>query len=115
MYPVCVIARETTSGYDTVNMGMMLQLLIPGMQDAEKADFRSEVPGIRGDLDQSLRAGTEEEPIDHLLVLQCQRSQLMWQREYNMRITRRQQFSLSCFKPAFASLTLTLRAVSVPA
>ena len=110
-----MIERKTAGRNDAMDMWMVLQLLIPGMQDAEKADFRSEVPGICGDLDQSLSAGTEEEPIDHLLVLQRQRCQLMWQREYNMRIRRRQQLSLSCFKPAFASLILALRAVSVPA
>lgn len=96
-------------------MRMMLQLLIPGMQHAEETDFRSEVPGICGDLDQSLGAGTEEQSIDHLLVLKCQRCQLMRQGEYDMRIRRRQQFSASCFEPAFASLALTLRAVSVSA
>lgn len=36
---------------DTVNMGMMQQLLIPGMQHAEESDLRSQVLGIAGDLE----------------------------------------------------------------
>ena len=31
-HPVRVIARQAASGHDTVNVGMMLQLLIPGVE-----------------------------------------------------------------------------------
>ena len=37
-----VIARQAASGHDTVNVGMMLQLLIPRVEHAEKTDLRAE-------------------------------------------------------------------------
>ena len=39
--------HETASGHDVMHMGMMLEVLSPGMQDAEEADICSEVPGSR--------------------------------------------------------------------
>ena len=115
MYPVRVIAGEAASGHDAMNMWMMLQLLIPGMKDAEETDLRSEVRGIRCDFDQSLGAGAQEQAVDHFFVLQCQGGQLMRKREDDMGVGRRQQFGASCFEPAVARLALTLRAVPVTA
>ena len=43
-----------------VNMRMMLQSLIPGMEHAEEADLGSQVTGIAGDLQQSFGAGVEQ-------------------------------------------------------
>ena len=49
--PMRVIARETAGSHDAVNMRMVLQLLIPCMENTEEADFGSEASGIGGDLD----------------------------------------------------------------
>ena len=115
MHPMRVIARKTTGGHDTVNMWMVLQLLIPGMEDAEETDLSAEVPGICSDLDQGLGAGAEEQPVYHFFVLQCQRGQLMRECENDMSVRHRQQFGASRFQPAFARLALTLRAVPITA
>jgi hypothetical protein len=50
-------------------MGMMLKLLIPGVEDAEEADLGAETLGVRGDFDQCLGTATEQHPIDHFFVL----------------------------------------------
>ena len=50
--PAGVVRSETAGGNDAVDMGMMLQSLVPGMEHAEEADLGSEVPGIAGDLQQ---------------------------------------------------------------
>lgn len=69
MYPVRMIAGEAAAGYDAMNMGMMLQLLIPGMENAEETYLSAKVPRICSDLDQCLCAGTEEQAVDHFFVL----------------------------------------------
>lgn len=46
-----VITRETAGSHDAVNMRMVLQLLIPRMENTEEADFGAEMPGIRCDFD----------------------------------------------------------------
>jgi hypothetical protein len=38
-HPMSMVARQTAGSNDAVNVGMMLQLLIPRMQNAEEADL----------------------------------------------------------------------------
>src|SRR5271157_3227888 len=66
--PVGVIQRESTRWDHAMDMGMMLQPLIPGMKHAEEADLGSKVPGIAGDLEQSCGAGVKQQVVDELLV-----------------------------------------------
>lgn len=49
-FPVGVIRRQTSGGDHTVNVRVMLELLIPGVQDAEESDLGAEMPGISGNL-----------------------------------------------------------------
>ena len=68
-HPMGVIARQTAGSHDTVDVGMMLELLIPGVEDAEEADLGAEALGVCGNFEESLRAAAEQQSIDHLLVL----------------------------------------------
>jgi hypothetical protein len=43
-----------------MNMGMRLEFLIPGMEDAEEPDLGAKALGIAGDFDQRLGAGPEQ-------------------------------------------------------
>jgi hypothetical protein len=115
MYPARVVAGETAGGHDAMDMWMVLQLLIPGVEDAEETDLGPEAFGIRSDLGQCLGAGAEEQAVDDFFVLQCQGCQLMRKREDNMSVSRRQQFGTARFEPAVARLALALRAVPVTA
>src|SRR5512142_911730 len=74
--PVGVIAGESARGNDTVDMGMKLEFLVPGVEHAEEADLRSEMGRVACDFQQSFGAGSEQQTIDEFLVLQSQRSQL---------------------------------------
>ena len=80
-HPMGMIARQAASGDDAVNVGMMLQLLIPGVEDAEEADLGAEVLRVRGNFDQGLGAAAEQQPVDHFFILQGQWRQLVGQRE----------------------------------
>jgi hypothetical protein len=53
-------------------MGMMLQPLIPGMEQAEEADLGSKVSRIASNLEQSGRTAAEQQAIDQPLVLERQ-------------------------------------------
>ena len=50
--PTGVVGSETAGGHHAVDMGMMLQSLVPGMEHAEEADLGAEVAWIAGDLQQ---------------------------------------------------------------
>src|ERR1700683_4127408 len=58
--PVRVIWSQTASGNYAVNMRMMLQSLVPGMEHAEEADLRAEMTRIAGDLQQSCGTGVKQ-------------------------------------------------------
>ena len=47
--PAGVIARESAGGNDTVDMGMKLEFLVPGVEHAEEANVRTEMGGIARD------------------------------------------------------------------
>ena len=68
-HPMGMIARQTAGSDDAVNVGMMLQFLIPGMKNAEETDLGAEALGVRGNFEESLCAAAEQQSIDHLLVL----------------------------------------------
>ena len=85
-YPVRVIPGQAAGGHDTMNVRMMLQLLIPGVEDTEKADLGTEMLGVRGNIDQGVGAAAEQQTVNHCFVLQGQRRQLMGEREDDMSI-----------------------------
>jgi hypothetical protein len=71
--PAAPVGREATAGHDTMEMGMRMKVLSPGMQHRQKAEPGAEVLGVGGDLQQGFGGGTEEHAIHQPLVLQCQR------------------------------------------
>ncbi len=70
-----LIAGESAGGNDTVDMGMQLDFLIPGMEHAEETDLGAEMSGVASDFEKSFGAGPKQQTIDDFLVLQSQRSQ----------------------------------------
>jgi hypothetical protein len=68
--PVGVIQRQPTGSDDTVDMGMKLELLIPGVQHTEEADFGPQMSEIAGDFEQCFCTGSEQQIVDDFLVLQ---------------------------------------------
>jgi hypothetical protein len=55
--PAIMVRSEAASGDYTVHMRVMLQSLIPGMEDAEEADLGAEVTGVACDFKQRVGAG----------------------------------------------------------
>ena len=74
-----------------MNVRMMLKSLSPGMEYGEKADFSAEMSWVRRNFDQRFRYCTEQNAIDHTLVLQRQWSKQLRQREHHMKVRNRQQ------------------------
>ena len=58
--PARVIRRPSSGGDDAVDMRMMLQRLVPGMEHAEEAHVRTEGSWVACDLEQCGRACAEE-------------------------------------------------------
>ena len=75
-----------------MDMGMMQQVLAPGVQHRQKADLRSQMPGIGGDLLQRLGHRPEQQAVADPLVLQCQRRKFLGDGEDDVTIRHREQF-----------------------
>jgi hypothetical protein len=52
-----------------MDMGMVLQSLIPCMEHAEEADLRAQVTRVASNLQQGCGTGMEEQVVDQPLVL----------------------------------------------
>jgi hypothetical protein len=70
VHPAGVIEREASGLHHTMDMGMKPDLLVLGVQHTEETNLCTEVSGIASDFEESFRAGTKQEIVDHLFVLQ---------------------------------------------
>ena len=94
---------------------MKLEVLSPTVQDGKKADFRTEVFGVRRDGFQSLGCGPEENAVDSLLVLESDRSNLFRHGEDDMKVRDLKKFGLAVLKPLGSGQGLTFWAMAIPA
>ena len=94
---------------------MKPDLLIPGVQHAEETNLCTEVSGIASDFEKSFRAGTKQEIVDHLFVLQHHWCQVAGECEDHVQVARGEQFSSTGGDPPFASSGLTLWAMAITA
>jgi hypothetical protein len=95
-----MVRSEAARGGNAVDVGMLLQPLVPGMEHGEEADLRVEVAGIASDLKQGCGAGLEEQVVDHALVLERKRCEFTRQGEDEVHVSGGQQFLFSCLEPA---------------
>src|SRR6266498_2466902 len=58
--PAGVVRSKTAGSQYAMDMRMMLQPLVPGMEHAEEADLGSQVAWIAGDLQQSCSADAKQ-------------------------------------------------------
>ena len=101
-----MIRSETAGGKHAVDMGMMLQALIPGVEHAEETDLRTEVTRIAGDLQQGLSTSLKQQVVDQPFILQCERSQFPRQGEDDVHVAGGQQLPFPRLKPALAGVAL---------
>src|SRR5581483_2346079 len=67
--PLRVVRRQAAARNDAMHMGMVLQVLTPGVEHREKADLGAQQSGIFGHLLQGLRHGAKQNSINDTLVL----------------------------------------------
>ena len=85
-----MIGRESASRHDVVNMGMLLQGLSPGVQDAEESDLRAKTAlWIGSHFQQGRGTGIEQESEQDFPVLPDQRHQRVGNAKDNMKVDHR--------------------------
>src|SRR5229473_6782591 len=61
--PTRVIERQSAGGHHTMGMGVMFELLIPGVEHTEEADFGAEMFGVASDLEECFGAGLQQQVV----------------------------------------------------
>jgi hypothetical protein len=96
-------------------VGVVFEVLIPGMEHTEEADLRPEMFRIASDLEEGCGTGLQQARVQELLVLQGERRQFMREGKDNMDVARGEKFLTTRWEPTGAGVGLTLRAVPVAA
>jgi hypothetical protein len=113
--PARLVRRDSSARNYAMHVGVMQQVLPPGVQNAEKADGGSQMFGVRGDFQQGIRTGLQQQTVDLLFVLQGERGQFMRQGKYDVEVAYWQDFRLPFGDPPVAGCGLALRAVAIAA
>ena len=113
MHPLRPIRRESPDGDDAVHMGMVQEILAPRVEHTQKANRRTKMLRIGGDLEQRGRARAEEQIVDDLLVLQREPRELVRQREDHMVVADGQKLLLPFGEPLVARMGQALRTVPI--
>ena len=78
------VERQSAGRNEAMQVGMMTQVLRPGVQHREHAYTSAEMARIGGDLQQGLGSGTEQQVVKQTLVAECERRQLLGHRKDDM-------------------------------
>jgi len=113
--PVGAIGSEAAGGNDVVDMGMMLEVLSPGMEHAEESDVGSQVSGVTSQFEHRRCAGAVEQVVEQPLVLQYKSGEFMGQGEHDVEVGHGQQFSRTRGQPLGTRVPLALGTVPVAA
>jgi hypothetical protein len=76
--PSGAIESEAAGWNDVVDVGMMFEVLSPGMQHTEESDIGSQVLGIASQFEHRRGAGAVEQIVEQPLVLQRGSVKTMW-------------------------------------
>lgn len=98
-----------------MQMRMEKQVLSPTVKNGEKADLGAQMFGIASDGGQGLGSGSEENAVEEIFVLVSDGSDLLGNREDDMKIVSRENFGRSFFDPLRTSERLALWTVAVTA
>ena len=113
--PAVIIPSESSGGNQAVQMGMVLQVLAPGVKHGEDADASAEESRIGGQFEQGLGDSTKQQGVHQSLISQCQRSERLGQGEDDMGVRHRQKTGGLFLEPAIARRGLTLGTVAITA
>jgi hypothetical protein len=73
--PTRAVGRQPAAGHDAMHVGVMLEVLTPGVEHGEEPDLGAEVLGVGSDPLQGLGGGLEQEAVDDARVLQGDRAE----------------------------------------
>ena len=98
-----------------MQVGMVREILAPGMQHGKEADFGAEMFRVGSDCEKRFRSSPEENAINDTFVLERNGSDRFGYGKDNVKIFGREKFRLPSLKPLGFGQRLALRAMSITA
>lgn len=113
--PFPSITGQSSAGDDVVKVGMVQDVLAPGVQDAGESDFRSQMFRVFCEFRQRLRTGFEQDPIEGFLIPEDKRIQLVGEGEDDVEVLYGEQVFFPVLDPLFLLQELALGTVPISA
>jgi hypothetical protein len=98
-----------------MDMRMRLEVLSPGVEQAEKSDVGSEMLRIASQFEHRRGTGVIEKIVEQSLVLEDKCGQMRWQCEDHVEVRNGQQFSRARRESSCTRVSLALGAVPIAA
>ena len=111
--PTRSVRREPSAGNNTMDMGMVQQVLTPGVQDCQHPNPYTQVTRVRRHLLKRLGGRAEQDTVDDRWILQRHVGQKIWHGKHDVKILHRQEVFLPSGKPVGPLACLALGAVAV--
>lgn len=112
--PAFSIKRETTAWNDPVDMGMMMEVGSPGMEDSDAADFGSEMSRVFCDLVKCFPGSAKEMVVDDPLVLVRDGCDLLRKTEDDVEVFDGKKIGFAIRQPMGTGGVLASWAMSIP-
>lgn len=114
-YPDFVVRSQAAAGNDAVHMDVVIQLLIPGMEDLDDAGRSTKELFIGREFQKSFGTAFMEEAVKELLVTTEKGIQFMGQGKDNMEVRGIDDFGTALIHPDFFLDSLAVWTVTVTA
>ena len=113
--PLGPVSGDPTGWDQAVHVRMVGQGPGPGVQHTQDPDQPADIMRVRGELDERLGRGAEQDVVEVLLVAADERPQLVGHGEDDVKVGDRQEFLPPLFQPGFGVLAVALGATAVAA
>lgn len=108
-----LVLSQSPSRHDAVQMGTKAERLPPSMQNGDHPGFGSQMRWVFGKATDRLLGSFKQTVVNGLGLVHRQLIQRVGQREHDMEVKNRKQFSFPLGDPILSVLALTLRAMAV--
>jgi hypothetical protein len=102
-FPAAAVRRETAAGDDPVGVGMIHEVLAPGMENADHSDLCAQRFGVLGELGEGLGGRAKKQVVQELLVHGDQGVQFGGEGEDYMEVFNGQEVLPASLDPFFFS------------
>jgi hypothetical protein len=100
-YPAAVVRRETAPGDDPVEVGMIQEVLAPGMENADHPHLGAEMFGVLGEFRERLGGRVKKQVVQELRVHGNQGIQFGGEGEDHMEVFNGQEVLMASLDPFF--------------